>query len=353
MMTLIPVILSGGAGSRLWPLSTTERPKQFSRPLGEQTMFAQTLARVASTGTLKFATPLVVCGSSHAALARASGREAGIGEMRFVLEPMARNTAPALAATALVQAQTDPEALMLVLPADHLIADTGAFHAACAKAAVAAQAGAIVTFGIVPDGPETGYGYIKQGPEVSQGVFAIDTFREKPDLETAKAYLASGDYAWNAGIFLFKCATFLRELEHYAPDVLAAAKGAVEAGSTEGDTLTLDAKYFATANSISIDFAVMEKTNHAMVVPVDMGWNDIGSFATIWEISDKDSRGNVTTGAAQVFDGANCLVQSEAQNVAVIGLQDIMVIVTATGILVAPRARAQDVRLAADHFKAG
>jgi mannose-1-phosphate guanylyltransferase / mannose-6-phosphate isomerase len=352
MTTIVPVILSGGAGSRLWPLSTQDRPKQFSRPLGGATMFAQTLGRVSSTKTLCFAQPRVVCGSSHVVLAREAASEAGVNALSFVLEPMARNTAPALAATALVQAQTDPDAIMLVLPADHLIASPENFHDACQTAAIAAQAGSIVTFGIVPDCPETGYGYIKQGEKVLDGVYQIETFKEKPDLATAQSYLADGSYAWNAGIFMFKCSVFLRELELHAPEVLGAAREAVKQGIQDGDALTLDSAHFSTAPSISIDFALMEKTRHGVIVPVDMGWNDIGSFATIWDVSDKDTLGNVTVGAAQTFDCSNCLVQSEAQNVAVIGLSDIMVIVTPAGILVAPRERAQDVRLAADHFKA-
>jgi mannose-1-phosphate guanylyltransferase / mannose-6-phosphate isomerase len=349
---ITPVILSGGAGSRLWPLSSDDKPKQFHAVHGTKSMFAQTLERVLPGPDIHFDAPLIVCGAAHEALARQTCIDVGITTPRFVLEPLPRNTAPALAAMAYAQSLIDPDSLVLVLPADHIITKPEILRDACLRAAAAARAGMIITFGIVPSHPETGYGYIKQGTQFDGAVSHVERFAEKPDSETAKSYISSGDYVWNAGIFYFQCSAFLKELQTHAPDVLLQAKCAVDQGQRTGDTLLLDAGSFAKAPSISVDYAVMERTQHAGIVPVDMGWNDVGSFATLHEIGDKDEHGNAVTGPAALFDANNNLVISTGLAVSVIGLSGIMVIATPTGLLVAPMDRAQDVRLAANAFKA-
>jgi mannose-1-phosphate guanylyltransferase/mannose-6-phosphate isomerase len=347
---ITPVILSGGAGSRLWPLSTAARPKQFHALAGPKTMFAETLARVAVEGGL-FGPPMVVCGAAHRAHVEAELAAAGVADATIVLEPVARNTAPALAVAALAQAARDPLALMLVLPADHVIARPQALIEACARARAVAEAGRIVTFAVTPTRPETGYGYIKSGPALGEGLFEVAAFREKPDLAAAEAYLAAGDHAWNAGIFFFQAQAFLEQLARHAPAVLAAARRAFEGATRTGGALALDADAFSAAPAISVDYAIMEPTDMAAVAPVDMGWSDVGSFATLWELAQKDAAGNALDADARAFDSADCLVRSGGLKVALIGVRDLMVIATPEGLLVAPRDRAQDVRLANDAFK--
>lgn len=348
---ITPVILSGGAGSRLWPLSTHTKPKQFHALTGAVTMFGQTLQRVASGQSVHFGPPLVICGLSHLQPVREELANAHVAEATIVLEPKPRNTAPALAVAALIQAETDPEALMLVLPADHVIARPDNLHKACSDAYSAASGGRIVTFAITPTAPETGYGYIKRGEPLGGGVFAVEAFREKPDSATAEAYLADGHFAWNAGIFFFKASAFLDELKTHAPEVLAAARDAVTNSRREAGQVYLAEADFVKAPSISVDYAVMEPTARAAVVPVDMGWNDVGSFLTLWDLGDKDAHQNVAQGPVALFDTQACLVRSEEVPVALIGVEDLVVIATSQGILVMHKDRAQDVRLAADAFK--
>lgn len=351
VISIVPIILSGGAGSRLWPVSTHDKPKQFHALGSSQTMFAETIARVSDGTGITFAPPMVVCGLHHEGPVATELAQVGQANATLILEPLARNTAPALAAAALVQCERDPNALMLILPADHVISRPDVLHQACLAASQTAQEGKIVLFAIVPDSPATGYGYIRRGAAIADGVYDVAAFVEKPDLATAQNYLESGDYAWNAGIFFFKAATLIQELERHAPEILAAARAAVSQSKRLGTSIRLDHDAFATAPAKSIDYAVLEVTQHAAVVPVDMGWNDVGSFATIWEIGDKDGEGNVVSGNAALFDSQNCLVRAADIPVALIGVSDLMVIVTETGILIAPKDRAQDVRLAADAFK--
>lgn len=355
MFPIVPVILSGGAGSRLWPVSTHAKPKQFHVLSGQDTMFAATLARVAAAvgqqAGVDFRAPMVVAGLGHSELVSNELAAAGIQGGTVLLEPMPRNTAPALAAAALAQLETAGDTLMLVLPADHVIARPEVLAGACALAAEQALAGQIVTFGIVPEGPETGFGYIRRASALCEGVHAVAAFVEKPDLGTAQAYVASGEYVWNAGIFLFKASALVAELERHAPEVLSAARAALAGARREGGVVTLDANAFATAPAISIDYAVMERTANAAVAPVDMGWSDVGSFASLWEIGERDSDGNAVSGPAAVIDSKGCLVKAGSVPVAVIGLEDILVVATDTGILVTRRDRAQDVRRAAEAFK--
>jgi mannose-1-phosphate guanylyltransferase / mannose-6-phosphate isomerase len=351
MKPITPVILSGGAGSRLWPLSTQDKPKQFHALHGPNTMFAETLARIVPGQALSFGAPIIVCGVDHAVRVGEELSRANIEGARLILEPSARNTAPALAAAALLQAELDDEALMLVLPADHIIASPKELHQACSDAREIAQSGKLVTFAIKPLSPETGYGYIKSGPGLTQRVFAIEAFVEKPNLETAQAYLADGRYSWNAGIFFFKASALICELQLHAPQVLDQARQALAKSQRDGALIKLDGVCFAGAPSISIDYAVMEPTAHGAVIPVDMGWNDVGSFATLWELADKDDTGNATAGPAALFDAANCYVSADTIPVALIGVTDLIVISTPQGILITSRDRAQDVRLAAQAFK--
>jgi len=348
---ITPVILSGGAGSRLWPLSTQTKPKQFHALAGTVTMFGQTLRRVAADQTAQFGPPLVICGLSHLVPVTEELARENVEDATIVLEPKPRNTAPALAVAALIQAERDPDALMLILPADHVIAHPERLHQACLDACAVAIDGRIVTFAVTPTAPETGYGYIKSGESLGKGVFAVEAFREKPDLATAKAYLADGHYAWNAGIFFFKASAFLAELVTHAPGVLIAAQEALADSRREAGCIYLEEAAFVKAPSISVDYAVMEPTDHAAVVPVDIGWSDVGSFLTLWDLAEKDADANVSQGTTALFDTQGCLVRSEDVPVALIGVEDLVVIATAQGILVMHKDRAQDVRLAADAFK--
>lgn len=314
-------------------------------------MFGQTLQRVAADQVVRFGEPLVICGLNHLGPVREELARERINNATIVLEPKPRNTAPALAVAALIQAERDPEALMLVLPADHVITRPENLHKACLDACAAALDGRIVTFAVTPTAPETGYGYIKRGEALAEGVFAVEAFREKPDVATAEGYLADGHYAWNAGIFFFKASAFLAELNTHAPAVLSAAREALAQSRRDAGCIYLDEAAFVQAPSISVDYAVMEPTDLAAVVPVDMGWNDVGSFLTLWELAEKDPSANVAHGPTALFDTQGCLIRSETIPVALIGVEDLVVIATAQGILVMHKDRAQDVRLAADAFK--
>jgi mannose-1-phosphate guanylyltransferase / mannose-6-phosphate isomerase len=351
MKPIIPVILSGGAGTRLWPLSTPSKPKQFHALNTDISLFSETIERVKSGQSLKFGAPIIVCGRTHEALVRSELMKAQISNAQVILEPMPRNTAPALAAAALLQAETDDQALMLVLPADHVIAQPQRLHQACADAHQAALAGRIVTFAIKPLGPETGYGYIKSGEALAPNVHVVEAFKEKPDAKTAQDYLDQGSYSWNAGIFFFKASALISELEIHAPLLLQQARAALKVSVRLDGSISLDPTEFAKAPSISIDYAVMEPTSHAAVVPVDMGWSDVGSYTTLWELSSKDVAGNYAKGNAALIQSSGCYVDSQNVPVALIGVTDLVVICTPEGILVSHRDSAQDVRLAAEALK--
>jgi mannose-1-phosphate guanylyltransferase / mannose-6-phosphate isomerase len=350
-MSIVPAVLSGGAGSRLWPISTSAQPKQFHALVTEQSMFSETLARFQHAEDIDFEPPVVICGKGHLASVQKELTALGITKAKIILEPCARNTAPALAALALEVAQSDPDQLILVLPADHVIAVPSALHDACVRAAPAARTGRIVTFAIKPDRPETGYGYIKQGQEIGENVYRVEAFVEKPSFEVATAYLGSGEYAWNAGIFFFTARAFLDELARHAPTILVQVKLALEQSQRQGGVVLLGEDAFARSPSQSVDYAIMEPTDKAAVAKVDMGWSDVGSYATLWELAQKDGKGNAVSGAAKVFEGSNCWVYTAGVPIAVIGVDDLIVVATETGVLVTRRDRAQDVRLASDAFK--
>jgi mannose-1-phosphate guanylyltransferase/mannose-6-phosphate isomerase len=342
---IIPAIMSGGAGTRLWPVSTDAHPKQFHVLAGgAESLFTQTAARVRGThGAASFAPPLVLCNARHADLVRAHLAAADVQNATLVLEPAPRNTAAVGAIAAAVAAEIDPEALVLLLPADHVIADAEAFRAVVARAAPYAR-DRIVTFGITPDRPATGYGYIKRGGALGDGVFAIESFREKPNAETARTYLAEGGYSWNAGIFLFHPAVMLAEFDA-AADIRERALDALKAARRAGDEIHLDAALFAQAPAQPLDIAVMEKTARAAVAPCDIGWTDVGAWDEVWRLTSKSGADNALIGTAAALDGEGNLVVGEGVKVCMAGVNNLIIIATKDGVAVLPRARAQDVKL--------
>jgi mannose-1-phosphate guanylyltransferase/mannose-6-phosphate isomerase len=331
--TILPVILSGGAGTRLWPVSRKAAPKQFHALTSEQTMFAETLARCAGFAGQAW----VLCGESHVGPARASAPGA---DLRFLVEPAARNTGPAAIAAAFAAAD---DALLLFLPSDHHVADRAAFERAVQAGAQLALQGKLVTFGITPTRAETGFGYIRRGAALETG-FTVDAFVEKPDRQTAQAYLDTGLYSWNAGIFLIQASVLRAEARRHAPEIAAAAEAAVARAAPEGALLRLDADAWAQAPAQPLDIAVMEKTDRAAVVPVDMGWSDVGSWAALWDIAPKDARGNAVSGAAALIEAEGCYVRADGPAVALVGVKDLIVVATPDGVFIAPHARAQEVK---------
>ena len=348
---VVPVVLSGGSGTRLWPLSRAGYPKQFLPLVSGRTMIQETVVRVGEADG--FAPPVFICADDHRFVVAEQMRQIGIAPEAIILEPSARNTAPAVAVAARFLADRDPDTLMLVLPADHHIADPEGFRAAIAAAAPAARAGHLMTFGMQPTAPETGYGYILPGDAITQapGARTIARFVEKPPRETAERFLAEGQHLWNAGIFLFTAGQYLAECARHAPAVLAAADAALKAASRDLTFLRLDPAAFVQAPSISIDHAVMEKTDRAGVVPASIGWTDVGSWSSLWEIGDRDPDGNITQGDALAFASRNCLVRSDGILTAVIGLDDAIVIATDDAVLVAAKDQVQDVKAVTDALK--
>ena len=336
---MIPVILSGGSGTRLWPLSREAFPKQFLALVGSDSMLQATWRRVAP---LASGAPIVVAGEAHRFMVAEQLREAGCDAATILLEPLARNTAPAIAAAALEATREGDDPLLLVLPSDHAIADAEAFRAAVRAAAASAEAGRLVTFGIVPTGPETGYGYIKAS--AGEGVRAVERFVEKPDAATAAAYVASGDYAWNSGMFLFRASAYLAELERHQPAMLAACREALARARRDVDFVRLDATAFAASPSDSIDYAVMEKTAHAAVLAIDAGWNDVGSWAALWQVAEQDGQGNAHHGDVVAEDCRDTLAWGDGRLLALLGLRDVVVVDTADAVLVAHKDRVQDVK---------
>ncbi len=349
-MTLYPVILSGGSGTRLWPMSRTALPKQLLALASERTMVQDTVQRLA--GHAQIGQPLIVCNNDHRFLIAEQMREIDVTPIGIYLEPVGRNTAPAAAIAALALLKRDPDAVMLLLPADHLIRDTVAFHHAIDVGLQAVKDGSLATFGIVPDAPETGYGYIQFGEVLNQGgVHRVNRFVEKPDLDNAEKFLASGDYFWNSGMFLFSCQQFLDELKKFRPDILNACEQALDEGSDDLDFCRLDSDAFAACPADSIDYAVMEHTENAAVIPTDIGWDDIGAWSALWEVGDKDDSGNVVRGDVYLDNVNDSLVRAESRMVAVIGAKDLLVVETSDAVLVVEKDRAQDVKKVTDFLK--
>lgn len=336
--TITPIVLSGGSGTRLWPVSRNEHPKQFIALTAPQTMFELTLARL--EGLEAAGAPIVVANASHAETIL---MQAGEGT-RMILEPSARNTAPAIALAALELESSG--GAMLVMPSDHVIRDVPAFHAAIERARPLVAEGWLVTFGIEPNSPETGFGYIALGEELSTGVNHVARFVEKPDAGRAQAMLDQGGHVWNAGIFLFDARAFLDALATYQPAMLAAARAAMAAAERSGNAILPDAAAFADCPSDSIDYAVMERAEKVACVPVNMGWSDVGSWDTLYELAAKDEAANALQGEAYAIEAERCLIRSDGPAVTVVGAQDLIVVATGDEILILPRGRSQDVRKA-------
>ena len=346
---VMPVILSGGSGTRLWPYSRSRYPKQFLPLVSEQTMLQETVDRLLAfdTARLTIEAPLVVCNEEHRFMVAEQLRAMAVQPSAIVLEPFGRNTAPAIALAALVQ----PDAILLVLPADHVIKNIEAFEEAVALAEVQALNDKLVTFGIVPTAPETGYGYVKSGVSVDQTVHRVEQFVEKPDLATAERYLASGDYLWNSGMFMFKASRYLEELEKFNPAMVAACRQALAGESKDLDFTRLDVSAFEACPDDSIDYAVMEKTQDAVVVPLDAQWSDVGSWSALWEVSAKDKDGNVVKGDALTKDTRGCYIQAEHKLISTIGLEDTVVVETDDAIMVASKDRVQEVKAIVSQLK--
>lgn len=342
--SITPVILSGGSGTRLWPLSRQLRPKQFLPLVDELTLFQNTVQRL--QGVPQLEDVLVVCNEEHRFMVAEQLRELRLTHQGILLEPVGRNTAPALALAALhLTQQGKAEALMLVLPADHVIADEGAFQQAVQHAALAAHDGYLTTFGIVPQRAETGYGYIRQGEDlVGLPAKRVAAFVEKPDAVTAQTYVDSGAYLWNSGMFLFRADRLLAALAQYQPKVLQACQSALAHPNHDLDFIRLDAAAFAAAPAISIDYAVMEKTHDAVVIPLDAGWNDVGAWSAVWEVSQQDTQQNVLRGDTLTHQASGNLVHAEHRLVALVGVDDLVVVETKDAVLVAHRDQVQDVK---------
>ena len=338
---IVPVLLSGGAGTRLWPLSRETYPKQLLSLLGDRTLLQQTASRVSDRSL--FAAPLVIAHEEHRFVVAEQLKTLGVDDAMIILEPVRRNTAPAAAVAALVASEVDPDASLLVMPVDHLVRDMPAFHTAIAKAAAAAEAGKLTLFGITPTFPATGYGYVRAGKPLSCGARVVSEFVEKPDLEKATRLLSSDEYLWNSGIFMLPVQTFLEELERLAPDVLRACRAALAEAKKDLDFLRLPDALFAASPSISIDYAILEKTEKAAVVPAEFDWNDIGSFAALWTVGDKDESGNVLVGDVVSEGSSDCYLRGDGPLVAALGVDNLIVTATADVVLVTTQEHSQDV----------
>jgi mannose-1-phosphate guanylyltransferase/mannose-6-phosphate isomerase len=341
MSKVVPVILAGGAGTRLWPVSRDALPKQFLPLVGERSTYQETLLRVADASL--FAPPIVITGADFRFFARRQAEDIGV-DATVVIEPMRRDSAPAMAAAAALARSRDPDAVVLALAADHVILDVEEFRATCLAGLKAAQTGRIVTFGITPSAPKTSYGYIRRGqPTGSDRVYRVEAFVEKPNPETATRYVAEG-YLWNSGNFLFRADVLLAELGRYEPEIVTAVEAAVAGASNDLGFVRLEAQAFGSAPQKSIDYAVMEKTDRAAVVAGNFRWSDIGSWDAIFDIAERDQSGNAIHGTVVTTDARNCVVHSVDRLTAVVGADDLVVVSTPDAVLVVPRSRAQEVR---------
>ena len=348
-MTIIPIILSGGAGTRLWPLSWGDHPKQFLPLISDKTMIQETLLRLDG---LETGNPIISCGESHRFLVAQQIGEITNKKPVILLEPMAKNTAPAIAAACCAAMKQDKDAVVVVLPSDHVIADVKAFQNAVKVAALNAEKGALVTFGIVPTFPATGYGYVKAAGAETDGAFTLERFVEKPCLEKAQEYLASGEYAWNSGMFVFKASSFLEELKTHNPEMAALSIEAFEKASVETDFIRLDKDSFGKIKGDSIDYAVMEKTSKGKVVKLNAGWDDVGSWSALYDISKKDGNMNVIKGNdVIVLDTTSSYIRGGKRTIATIGLDDVVIVDSDDALLVAAKGKIQDVKKVAEIIK--
>jgi mannose-1-phosphate guanylyltransferase len=343
-VSIVPVIMAGGSGTRLWPLSRAAHPKQFLRLHGEDTMLQATVKRLSG---LDIQSSITICNEEHRFFVAEQLREIDkLGSI--ILEPVGRNTAPAIALAALT-VKDDP--LLLVLAADHVIQDEAAFNAAVVRAIPLAEAGKLVTFGIVPSEPDTGYGYIKRGNDLGEG-FTVDEFVEKPSLEVAQGYISSGEYYWNSGMFLFRASSYIEELNKFRPDILEQCKASVMDVKADLDFLRINKETFESCPAESIDYAVMEKTSQAVVVSMDAGWSDIGSWSSLWDISEKDGDGNSTHGDVILHNTHNSYVKTDERLVAAIGVNDLVIVSTKDALMVAHKDSVQDVKIITANLKA-
>ncbi len=334
---IVPVILSGGSGSRLWPLSRSAYPKQFLPLVGDESLFLSTISRLPKGKD--YGAPMIVCNDDHRFLVAEQMRHQGIEPSAIMLEPVGRNTAPAVACAALFALELDENAILLVMPSDHVIRELDAFQACVATGAKAAEGGELVTFGIVADRPETGYGYIRRvesgkddGRNPRPSIFPVAEFVEKPDMETARRYVESGNYFWNSGMFMFRADSYLEELKRHVPEILDASKAAIESKASDMDFLRLGEEAFSACPAESIDYAVMEKTERAVVVPMDAGWSDVGAWSALSDITESDQNGNVIVGDV-ITDGVkNSYLRGESRLVAGIGLENLVVVETADAV---------------------
>ena len=347
---IVPVILSGGSGTRLWPLSRAHYPKQLQSLHTKLSLLQETASRLTHGD---FAQPLVICNQEHRFIVAEHLKEIGIKPEAIILEPLGRNTAPAATVASIVAQEQDPDAIILMMPSDHVINDIKAFRTAIKAALPAATDGSFVTFGIQPTKPETGYGYIKKSKETleQKGCFKVDVFVEKPSLADAKTFISEGDYYWNGGIFLFSASKFISELERLSPDIVKSCDLAVSKAVLDLDFQRLDETAFAACPSISIDYAVMEKSQNVVVVPVNMGWSDVGSWDALWQLLDKDDNGNVVGGDVILKNTKNSLVRSESTLIAAVGIENTIIVATDDAILVSNRGSSQEVNLIVDNLK--
>ncbi len=337
---IVPVILSGGAGSRLWPMSRPEMPKQMLPLTADQTMLQLTATRTHKTG--RFAAPIIVTNAQHGDIVAAQLRAVDIVPQAIILETTGRNTAPAIALAAIAAGSGDSP--LLVMPSDHVIDDVDAFHDAIARAEPVVRDGWLVTFGIDPDSPETGYGWIKSGSEIVSGVHQVAHFVEKPPLDRAEAMLSAGDHFWNGGIFLFRADVYLAALAEFEPAMHAATARAMALAKRESGRIIPDADAFAALPAASIDYAVMEKAERVAVVPVNMGWSDVGSWDALHALSERDNHGNACKGDVLTLDSQNCFVRSDGIRIAMLGVDDMIVVASGNDVLIVPRSRSQEVK---------
>lgn len=347
---LLPVIMAGGSGSRLWPLSRSLYPKQFISLASDKSLLQETINRISN---LEHLAPLLICNQEHRFVVAEQLRQDGIDHNGIILEPEGRNTAPAIALAALHALQQGQDPLLLVLAADHVIQDKTAFNQAITHAITAAEQGMLVTFGIVPTAAETGYGYIKQGEVFNSSTYRVAKFVEKPNQEIAEQYLESGEYYWNSGMFLFKASRYIEELKLHRPDILKSCEGAISGTRHDLDFIRIDEGEFMDCADESIDYAVMEKTKDALVVPMNAGWSDVGSFNALWEVSDKDEYGNVFIGDVVSKDTSGSYIHSQSKLVSTLGVENLVVVETKDAVLVADKDKVQDVKSIVNLLKAG
>ncbi|MCJ8286914.1 mannose-1-phosphate guanylyltransferase/mannose-6-phosphate isomerase [Halomonas sp.] len=347
---IIPVVMAGGTGSRLWPKSRKLHPKQFLNLNGRKSMLQETLSRLR---TLDIFPPIIVANEEHRFLVAEQVRQEGIENATILLEPEVKNTAPAVAIAALSALEENPESLLLILAADHVIDDVEEFSTSVATASRLAKEGMLVTFGVTPSHAETGFGYIQRGEKCDLEAYRVKKFVEKPSSKKAKEFLESGEFYWNSGIFLFKARRYIEELSEYQPKIVECCRSSMSGKSRDLDFFRIDAASFGKCPAESIDYAVMEKTKHASVVSFGGGWNDVGSWSALWDISDKSPEGNVVSGDVLTYDSSNMYVQANQRLVATVGVSDLVVVETSDAVLVANKERSQDVKFLVDLLKEG